>query len=189
MSANQPSRATAKRVLAAELNDATHTFRESDDERAPVYALLPTGERCNRAILAGTLIETEDVGTDNEYWRGRLNDPSGSAFVYAGQYQPDPMGTLKEVAPPEYVVVMGKPRTFERDDGGVNVSIRPEWIQVVEEGNRHRVLAQAAEQTLARIRESETEYDLLAEEKYDADPGTYHQAVIETLEDLEDALK
>ncbi|MFW6265140.1 MAG: DNA-binding protein, partial [Halanaeroarchaeum sp.] len=84
-----PTREVARRVFAAEFNDATYTFKESDDERAPLYALLPTGERVNRVFIVGTLTETEDIGNENEYWRGRVVDPTGTFFVYAGQYQPE----------------------------------------------------------------------------------------------------
>jgi RPA family protein len=66
-----PTREVARRVFAREFNDAGYTFKESDDERAPVYSLLPTGERANRILAVGTLTETEDVGEDSEYWRAR----------------------------------------------------------------------------------------------------------------------
>ncbi len=33
-----------------EFNDASYTFKESDDDRAPVYVLLPTGQRDNRVF-------------------------------------------------------------------------------------------------------------------------------------------
>ena len=61
------SREVAQRVFAGEFNDASYTFKESDDDRAPVYLLLPSGERANRVFIVGTLTETEDVGEDNEY--------------------------------------------------------------------------------------------------------------------------
>jgi RPA family protein len=38
-----PTREVARRVFAREFNDATYTFKESDDERAPNFSLLPTG--------------------------------------------------------------------------------------------------------------------------------------------------
>ena len=36
MSSNAPMREIAQRTFAAEFNDASYTFRESDDDRAPV---------------------------------------------------------------------------------------------------------------------------------------------------------
>ena len=102
--ATTPTREVAKRVFAGEFNDASYTFKESDDERAPVYLLLPTGERANRVFVVGTLMETEDVGSDSEYWQGQVIDPNGDRFyMYAGQYQPDAASMLRELEPPASV--------------------------------------------------------------------------------------
>ncbi|EMA47821.1 hypothetical protein C450_20921 [Halococcus salifodinae DSM 8989] len=50
----QTGREVARRVFAREFNDATYMFKESDDELAPNYTLLPTGERANRLSLIPT---------------------------------------------------------------------------------------------------------------------------------------
>jgi Uncharacterized protein conserved in archaea len=183
-----PTRETARRVFAAELNDATFTFKESDDDRAPVYVLLPTGEQANRIFVVGTLTETEDVGSDQEYWQGRVVDPTGTIFVYAGQYQPEAAGALRELETPTYVAVVGKPRTYETDDGTTNVSIRPESITVVDEATRSRWVKETAERTLDRLDrvDAETnEYGVRAREEYEEDPHGYQDAVVEALESLD----
>ena len=187
-----PSREVARRVFAAEFNDATHTFKESDDERAPLYALLPTGERANRVFLVGTLTETEDIGDENEYWRGRVVDPTGTFFVYAGQYQPEAATALREMDTPTYVAVVGKPRTFETDDGTINVSVRPESITAVDEATRNRWVVEASELTLDRLdayEEEGNEYAEMAKKEYEQDVNIYRDAVVEALESLdEDAI-
>ncbi|PSO98399.1 MAG: DNA-binding protein, partial [Cyanobacteria bacterium SW_6_48_11] len=166
-----PTREVARRVFAGEFNDATHTFKESDEERAPVYVLLPTGERANRIFIVGTLTETEDVGEDSEYWQGRVVDPNGDPFfVYAGQYQPDAASMLRELEPPAYVAITGKPRTYETDDGNVNVSVRPESITRVNADTRDRWVVETAEQTLDRLDrydDDTNEYARMADEQYD----------------------
>ena len=131
MSQAQLTREVARRVFASEFNDSTYTFKESDDDRAPNYALLPTGDRANRVFIVGTLTETEDVGEENEYWRGRVVDPTGTFFVYAGQYQPEAAAVLRDTEPPAYVAIVGKPRTYEPEPGTINVSVRPETIALV----------------------------------------------------------
>src|SRR6056297_3755167 len=133
-----PTREVARRAFAREFNDAGYTFKESDDERAPVYLLLPTGERANRVFVVGTLTATEDVGDESEYWRGRVVDPTGTFFVYAGQYQPEAAAVLRDTEPPAYVSIVGKPRTYDTDDGTVNVSLRPESISIVDDATRDR---------------------------------------------------
>jgi len=187
-----PSREVARRVFAREFNDATYTFKESDDERAPVYVLLPTGERANRIFVVGTLTETEDVGEDSEYWQGRVVDPNGGTFfVYAGQYQPDAAAMLRELEAPAYVAIVGKPRTYETDDGDVNVSVRPESITRVDESVRDRWVVETAERTIERIQafESDTadEYVEMAREQYDLPVENYRRATVEALESLEEA--
>jgi RPA family protein len=183
-----PTREVAKRVFAREFNDATYTFKESDDERAPNFALLPTGDRANRVFVVGTLTETEDIGDDSEYWRGRVVGPTGTFFVYAGQYQPDAAAFLRDANPPEYVAVVGKPSTFETDEGSVNVSLRPESITASDETSRERWIVETAERTLDRIEtfDAETnEYGGMAREHYDTAVETYRREVLEALESLD----
>ncbi len=184
-----PTREVARRAFAAEFNDASYTFKESDDERAPVYLLLPTGERANRVFIVGTLTEKEDVGDDSEYWRGRVVDPNGDTFfVYAGQYQPDAAAMLRELEAPAYVAIAGKPRTFEMDDGTVNVSLRPESITVVDESTRDRWVVETAERTLERIESFDDDtnrYATMAKEQYERPIDTYRDNAIRALESLD----
>ena len=187
MSASVPTREVARRAFAAEFNDATYTFKESDDDRAPVYSLLPTGQRANRVFIVGTLTETEDVGDDSEYWRGRIVDPTGTFFAYAGQYQPEATSVLRETETPAYVAVVGKPRSYETDEGDVNVSLRPESITVVDGETRNRWVVETADRTLDRIEalDEAGEYAAMAETQYDPDLSIYRDQVIAALEDLE----
>lgn len=182
-----PQREIAHRVFAREFNDATHTFQESDDDRAPVYALLPTGTKANRVFSVGTLTETTDVGNDEEYWQGRIVDPTGTIFVYAGQYQPDAAALLRSLDPPAFVAAVGKPRTYETDDGTTNVSLRPETLTVVDADTRNRWVAETAAHTLDRLEAFNTDqpYVDMARDQYGETVEPYRQAVIEALESLE----
>ncbi|WP_226022501.1 RPA family protein [Halomicrobium salinisoli] len=188
--ASTPTREVARRVFADEFNDASFTFKESDDDRAPVYLLLPTGAKANRIFVVGTLTETEDVGEDSEYWQGRLVDPNGDTFfMYAGQYQPDAASMLRELEPPAYVSVVGKPRTYETDDGEVNVSVRPESISLVDEATRDRWVVETAERTIERIQafdDEANEYAQMAREEYDLPVENYRRTVVGALESLEE---
>jgi RPA family protein len=187
-----PTRKVARRVFASEFNDAGYTFKESDDERAPIYLLLPTGERANRVFVVGTLTEKEDIGEDSEYWRGRVVDPTGTFFVYAGQYQPDAAAMLRDLEPPAYVAIVGKPRTYEPEDseeGDVLVSLRPESITVVDADTRDRWVVETAERTLDRVEafdDEANEYARMARERYGHPVETYRDRAIEALESLEE---
>jgi hypothetical protein len=185
-----PTREVARRVFAGEFNDASHTFTESDDERAPVYLLLPTGERANRVFLVGTLTEKEDIGDDSEYWRGRIVDPTGTFFVYAGQYQPEAAAALRDLEAPSYVAIVGKPRTYEPEDGdGVIVSVRPESITEVDAATRDRWVVETAQRTLERVRASDDEgnqYARMAKERYDLPVEQYREEAVAALQSLDE---
>jgi RPA family protein len=185
-------RQVAQRVFACEFNDGTYTFKESNEERAPVYALLPTGESVNRVFVVGTLTETEDVGSDSEYWQGRVVDPTGTFFVYAGQYQPEAASILRETEPPEYVAIVGKPRTYETDDGMMNVSLRPESITVVDADTRDRWVTETAMRTIERVEgftdgdTDATEYIRMASEQYSQTVEEYKRDSLSALEELDE---
>ena len=85
--------------------------------------------------------------------------------------------------------MVGKPRTYETDDGNVTVSVRPESISPVEAGTRDRWVAETAERTLERIDafdDEANEYARMAREQYGEDLSAYKKAVVAALESLED---
>lgn len=165
-----PDREVAKHVFAAELNEATYTFKTAQNERAPVYVALPTGERANRVCVMGTATDVEDVGTDDqEYFRVRIVDPTGTFWVYAGQYQHEALKRLKKIEPPEFLTVIGKPRTYKTDDGTINVSLVPEDVGIVDVRTRDSWVFEAARRTLERVesaRETSPKVAALAREQY-----------------------
>ena len=186
--AEYQSREVACRVLATEFDDITYTFKESDDDRAPTYGLLPTGEKANRIFFVGTLTETDDVGKKDEYWQGRIAGPTGTIVVYAGQYQPEAAAKLRDLDTPAYVAVVGKPRTYETDDGSILTSVRPESITVVDQTTRDEWVADAAKRTLDRITsfdDQSNEYVRMAREQYGEDLSRYRDAVVTALESLD----
>jgi RPA family protein len=109
----------------------------------------------NRVFVVGTLIETADVGSDSEYWRGKVFAADSPVYVYASNYQPEAMAALKAAEPPMYVAVVGKLRTYERGDR-TNVAIEPESITEVDEATRDSWVAETANQTRKRLDAFET---------------------------------
>lgn len=182
-------REVARRAFAQELKDSNFTSRDESDQYAPQYLLTPTGAKVNRIFLVGTLIEKEDIGTDSEYWRGRVSDPTGSFLIYAGQYQPEAAQFLSECEPPAFVAVVGKTSTYTTDDGNVLTSIRPESIQAVDELTRDTWVLETAKQTLERIKALENQEDQnakLAQEHYSTDKAFYRSMVKKALESIRD---
>ena len=144
------NREVAYRVFAAEFEDATVSFKESDEERAPNYVISPTGGRLNRLFSVGVFTEKAEVGGGQV--RARINDLTGTLVTYAGQYQPGPQAFIENAEPPAFFALTGKARTFEPEDGDrVYSSVRPESVNEVDAATRDRWVVRTAEQTVARV--------------------------------------
>ncbi len=147
------SREVARRIFAEELKSSNYSFRDGEDQHqyAPSYLLTPTGAKCNRVFLVGTLIEKDDIGGDTEYWRGRVVDPTGSILIYAGQYQLEAAQILAGLETPCFVSVVGKPNLYQTDDGNIIISLRAESISLANESTRNRWILDTARRTLERL--------------------------------------
>jgi len=144
-------REPARRVFAAELRECRYQFRDGEDEKSPTFVLLPTGERCNRIFLVGTLTEKQRQGDQNIFYRGRVVDPSGTFFVMAGSYQPEAMQQIAKIDTPAFVAVIGKPNLYQTPDGAFLVSVRVESITVVDKETRDLWVLDTATRTLDRV--------------------------------------
>jgi len=143
-------REVAYRPFAAEFDDASLSYSESDEERAPNFVVTPTGLRVNRLFAVGVLTEVESINEDT--LRGRIVDPTGAFVTYAGQYQPPAQAFLDRTTPPAFVAITSKARTFGPEDSDrVFTSVRPESLSEVDAATRDRWVVSAAKSTLQRI--------------------------------------
>lgn len=151
MSSNEQNdgRNPARRAFASEVLEARHVFKQGDGEQSPKFALLPTGELANRVFMVGTVTETDEANGDG--FRVKLVDPSGEAYVYAGQYQPAAETTLRRADPPCYLAAVVKPDTFETDDGDVYVSLNAQSAAIVGEDTYLQWFDETAEHTINRL--------------------------------------
>lgn len=180
-------REVAKRVFAYELVRSTHVF-ESDGIK---YILSPTGERINRIFSVAVLLDKEEIGSDTNFWKLRLADPTGSFFATVGKFQPEALEALGEINVPELVAITGKPRVFE----GVSrklVSVRPEVVVPVDLSVRDYWVVETAKRTLERIEAMENregEDVELAWNIYNPDLNEYREmvrkAILTVKEDVE----
>jgi len=160
-------RLPAKRVFARELREIRHTFKESDDEKAPTFALLPTGEKASRVLMAGTLLDKEKRGTDTPFYRMRIEDPTGTFFASAGTYQPEAMQQIMSISAPAFVMVVGKPNLYVTPEEKVFVSVTVTNIYVIDKATRNLWTFDAARATLERVNAfPDSEMAALAVEKY-----------------------
>lgn len=145
------AREVAKRVFAKEFNASNLTYKESEDQLAPAYMLTPTGAKCNRVFVVGTLTEKENIGEDSEYWRARVTDPTGAFILYAGQYSPEAAQSLSDIDAPAFVAVIGKPRVYKTQEGDIMTSIRPEIVLPVDAETRDQWVLDTINATADRL--------------------------------------
>lgn len=191
------SREVAKRLFAEEIDLIKYLYEESDDEYAPRYSLLPSGDRANRVIVAGTVTEIDDVGDDSEYWRAKISDSTGTTMVYAGDYQQEAANVLRDLETPAYVSVVGKLRAFgdddEDEDDDILVYVQPERIATIDKKHRDRWVLETAEKTLDRLEDGPLNEDVASylDEQYgdtlDEVQDQVREAVIRALENYEGA--
>ncbi len=178
-------REPARRVFAGELRECRYQFKDGEDEKSPTFVLLPTGERCNRIFLVGTLTEKNRQGEQNIFYRGRVVDPTGTFFIMAGSYQPEAMQQLAKIETPAFVAVIGKPNLYQKPDGAMTVSVRVESITVVDKDTRELWVLDAAERTLDRIdslRTGDSQDIARAKEQYAGlDPAVFHRMAYDAL--------
>jgi RPA family protein len=181
------TREPAVRVFAPEYNESNHIFRESDDERAPKYMLLRTGGKANRVLIAGTLIEKDNVGDDNDFYLCRVIGPTGDPFfVNVRHYDDQALNAVRDLETPTYISVVGKVSSYEDDNGEVRVNIRAERLGEISEEERQMWAAETAQRTLDRIQNTEGKYVGMAEETYDElDRTEYVETVLDSLDDLD----
>jgi uncharacterized protein len=179
-------REPARRVFASELRECRYQFKEGEDEKSPTFVLLPTGERCNRIFIVGTLTEKTRQGEQNIFYRGRVVDPTGTFYVMAGSYQPEAMQQLAKIETPAFVAVIGKPSIYRKDEASAPlVSVRIESINVVDKEIRDLWTLDTAARTLDRIEAfttGNTPDILKAKEQYPMiDPAVFRKMAYDAL--------
>jgi len=144
-------RETAWRMFAGELNSSSFE-KKGNEEKSPTYLITPLGARVNRVLIAGVLLDKQNIGSDEEpLWRARIEDVSGAYFVNVGRYQPEAAAAMASLETPSFVAVIGKIRTYRPDETRMYVSIRPERIVRVDAATRHRLVLETAQGTWKRL--------------------------------------
>ncbi|CAG0976206.1 hypothetical protein METP3_01798 [Methanosarcinales archaeon] len=147
-------RMKAARLFAAELKTTTiEVPKKGGDQYESQLYLTQTGAKAARVMVVGTATEIEDIGTDNNFYRMRVSDPTGVHFVTAGQYQPEAAKVMQELIQrlPTFVAVIGKVSLYNNGENTTLVSIRAEQVAIVDENIRDTWLLETAKATLDRL--------------------------------------
>ena len=145
------SREAAQRLFALEYNGSRHEDRGME-ENAPNYVVTPLGARVNRVYFTGVMMNKDNTGTeDSPMFRAEIRDPTGTFYLYAGQFQPQAVNALKQLETPVLVGVVGKVRTFVKDDGTFYTSVKPEVVFPVDIPQRDRWILSAVKFTREKV--------------------------------------
>ena len=139
----------AWRIFANEFNRSTLQLKE-EDGIGPTYVISPTGAKINRLFVVGVLTEVANVRANDDLWRARVADPTGSFTVYAGKYQSEGVSFLANADVPQFVAVLGRARLYEREDTSY-ASIWSNEISNTTETVRNNWVITTAERTLDRL--------------------------------------
>jgi len=139
----------AWRIFANEFNKSTLQLKEEGGS-GPTYIISPTGAKINRLFVVGVLTEVENVRENEDLWRARVADPTGSFTVYAGKYQSEGASFLANADVPQFVAVLGRARFYTRADTSYT-SIWSNEISNTMETVRNNWVITTAERTLDRL--------------------------------------
>jgi RPA family protein len=145
------TREVSWRVFAEEYGSST--MEHSGEGEKPVsYVVTPLGARINRMLVVGVVTEVEEVGEEGKpRYRAKVEDPTGTFYVSAGEYQPEAAASLSKISPPAFAAIVGKSRAYSPEEGVTYLSIRPERIREVTKEEREFWVLETAKSTLTRI--------------------------------------
>lgn len=197
------SRHVARHVSVSELTDAVYRFTDTGDDNAPVYTLLPTGQRANRVIVSGTFLGhsfAKDTTDETPRVQVRVNDGVASVVVSAvkgfNEYAYRQLVRLSDIITHKNdsevatVKVIGKIFTYGQDTTEIGIS--PEQIVTVSTQTRRDWVVSTTRETHTRIRdfyqfektdacdisaERQKDYHLYREQYPDIEPRDYYEPV------------
>jgi RPA family protein len=169
--------------------------QDTDDDINPTeYQLLPTGFGVNRVAVAGTVLSVEETNSEYNSLRMGVADQTGSIDVYVTpRFASDSaMRTAREVQPPAHVIIYGKAKTLERNDGETDFIVDPETMVEIDQETRNRWTAEAVEHTAERLqqyRDGDAPYGDTADEVYDFDRSELESDVATVRDELLEAVQ
>lgn len=151
--ANPVHRETAWRVFANELNSSTLEIKATE-EKMPSYLVSPLGAKMNRVLVAGTLTEKINGGTDDEpMWRARIQDVNGQFFINVGRFQPEAAAAMADLEPPCFVAAIGRVRAYTpQGSDRTMVTVRPEHIIEIDEQTLNGWLLETSQSAWTRLK-------------------------------------
>ena len=115
--------------------------------KGSAWVVTPGGAWCRSLYLCGALTEVTEV-TDVLFCR--LADPTGAFDLVTGGRRGAVAEHSRAIPVPSFVAVTGIAQLYKKN-GSWAVSVRPEYVRVIDKATRNRWIVTAADMTLARI--------------------------------------
>tara|TARA_B100000029_G_scaffold509753_1_gene599633 strand:- start:333 stop:1226 length:894 start_codon:yes stop_codon:yes gene_type:complete len=125
-------------IFAKELSRATESYVDEDKgEYSPTYLISDMGAKLSRVLVGGILTTVENHGSEDEpNYRAQIADPTGTYYYVNAnqQWQPEGAADLSQLESTEYVLCVGRVRSFTPEDGDKTyITISAESIRSVSE--------------------------------------------------------
>ena len=151
-------RQSAVRIFAQEYSDANLPL-EGVGEYAPSFIITKLGAKVNRALFGGVIDRFERREGDNgPTYSGHLRDATGGVHRFQiAPFQPELHADAEELlarfeSGDRFLMLMvGRARWFESDDGGIFTSFRAEEFTTVDRSVYVNWLVEASAATLRRL--------------------------------------
>ena len=151
-------RQSAIRIFAQEYSDANLPL-EGVGEYAPSFIITKLGAKVNRALFGGVIDRFERREGDNgPTYSGHLRDATGGVHRFQiAPFQPELHADAEELlarfeSGDRFLMMMvGRARWFESDDGGIFTSFRAEEFTTVDRSVYVNWLVEASAATLRRL--------------------------------------
>lgn len=150
MTENGYKREVSYRVFSDDLKNV-EVVEKADEEYAAQYVITTSGARVNRVFIVGTLLEIDDIGSGEPFWKLRISDPKGVFIANIGQYSPiQAQDAADSLEAPCFVSVVAKVKPNEYNEK-VSGQLAIESINVVDAATYDRWVDETDALTKARM--------------------------------------
>jgi hypothetical protein len=136
----------AARVFAGDFSGATFSL-PADDPGSPAWVVTPGGAWCRLLYICGALTEITGIA---DVLHCRLADPTGAFDIVAGGRRSAAAEQIRAIPVPSFVAVLGTAQLYAKNGRGA-VSVRPEYVRVIDRAIRDRWITVTADMTIARL--------------------------------------
>ncbi len=136
----------AARVFAGEFSRSTLVVSPKEPGSAG-WVVTPGGAWCRQMMITGALTELMESG---DLLRCRIADPTGAFDVVCSGKNTGFVQAVRKIPVPSFVLITGYAQAYQKNGGPV-LSVRPDYVQIIDRTCRDQLMLTTAEYTLRRL--------------------------------------